>query len=654
LPTNPVPAPAGRSLAARLVGWIVLIGGAASLGTALYSNVIAVRTVVAGAEREARSVADAAAGDVELVLRAVERGTQVRADVVAGAALDEAQIAALLQASVEGPGVVYGAAVAFAPRAFDPTREHVAIYRFHTAAGSAAADLAGPGYRYWEKPWYTAPASTGKPGWTGVYFDEGGGGQWMVTYAVPAFREGPAGRVLVAVVTTDVTLDWLHRLVASVKIGDSGYAMILTRDGQVLSHPDPRLVRTSLESPGRPVQPETVRALESMIAGRRGFEPLDDPWLGQRVRVAYGPVEGSDWSLAVVYPQRELLGSARKLLLAQLALLGLGLLLLALAVHGLVRRITRPLVDLTSSAARLGAGDLDAVLPEARSRDEIGTLTAAFSTMRASLKDYLRDLESTTRARERIEADLAAARRVQEAMLPEREAAAEGWDLAAALTPARTIGGDLFGHFERDGRVFFLVADVSGKGIAAALFMARAKALFEVTAARRDDPAEILRVLNRELAKDNDAGMFVTAVAGSLATATGELLLAIAGHEAPVIVDTAGTARQPALDGGPILGLLPIDDFPLHRLVLGPGEALVGFTDGVTEAENREGGFFGMERVLPALTGRPFASAAAARDALVASVAAFVDGAAASDDLTVLALHRAPAGAPAAGRTPAP
>ena len=639
-PSGPSSAP--RSLAGRLAAWIVLVGGASSLGTAFYSNVLAVRTVVADAEREARSVADAAIGDVELVLRGIERATQVRADVVAGAGLDESQVDELLRASVEGRGVAFGVAVAFAPYALDPQREHVALYRYRNGGTSATADLAAPGYRYWEKPWYTKPATTGEPGWTDVYFDEGGGGRWMVTYAVPAFRRGPAGRVLVAVVTADLTLEWLHTLVTSVRIGESGYAMILSRDGQILAHPDERLVRTTIEAPGRPVRPETVRALEAMMAGRQGFEPLDDPWLGQRVRVAYGPIEGSNWSLAVVYPQRELLGSARSLFLTQLLLMGCGLLLLALVVRGLVRRITRPLVELTASATRLGAGELDAALPEARSRDEIGTLTAAFSRMRDSLKDYVRDLEATTRAKERYEAELGTARRVQEAMLPAREAAGVGWDLAASLTPARTVGGDLFAHFERDGRTWFLVADVSGKGVPAALFMARAKTMFEVTAARSDDPSEILRALNRALGRDNDAGMFVTGVAGSLAAETGELLLAIAGHEPPVIVDAAGTARQPPLDGGPVLGLLPIDAFPLQRLMLEPGETLVGFTDGVTEAQDPQGGFFGMERVLPALTGRPFASAVAARDALVEAVRVFVAGAEASDDLTVLALHRAP------------
>jgi sigma-B regulation protein RsbU (phosphoserine phosphatase) len=469
----------------------------------------------------------------------------------------------------------------------------------------------------------------------------------MVTYAVPAFRQGLVGRALAAVVTTDVTLEWLHSLVASVRIGESGYAMILSRDGQILSHPDERLVRRSLEAPGRP---EAARALEAMLAGRQGFEPLDDPWLGQRVRVAYGPIEGSNWSLAVVYPQRELLGSARNLFLTQLALLGLGLLLQALVVWGLVRRITRPLVALTASAARLGAGELDAALPEAGSRDEIGTLTAAFCRMRDALKDYVRDLEATTRAKERYETELGTARRVQEAMLPASEASGAGWDLAASLTPARTVGGDLFDQFERGGRVVFLVADVSGKGIPAALFMARAKTMFEVAAARIDDPSEILRVLNRGLGRENEAGMFVTAVTGSLAPESGELLLAIAGHDPPVVVDAAGTARQLAVEGGPVLGLLPVDDFPLQRLALGPGETLVAFTDGVTEAQDPGGAFFGVQRVLPALTGGDIATAAAARDALMEAVRVFVAGGEASDDVTVLALRRASAGPTEAAR----
>ena len=193
-----------------------------------------------------------------------------------------------------------------------------------------------------------------------------------------------------------------------------------------------------------------------------------------------------------------------------------GLILLAGAVVFLSRRITRPIVALSQSAGRLATGDLDGPLPVATSGDEIGDLTSAFHHMRDSLKTHIRTLQETTAAKERLEGEMKAARRIQADMLPPPTAgsAREGYELAAVLTPARAVGGDLFDHFQQGRRVFFLVGDVSGKGVGAALFMARAKTLFDAIAATAGHPGEVLATLNRSLCRQNDAGMFVTAICG--------------------------------------------------------------------------------------------------------------------------------------------
>ena len=172
-------------------------------------------------------------------------------------------------------------------------------------------------------------------------------------------------------------------------------------------------------------------------------------------------------------------------------LLGLvGLALLALVVVVLSRRLTRPLSALAASAGTIARGDLDAPLPPVESRDEVGALAGAFHHMRDSLKEYVRNLQETTAAKERLEGELRAARRIQAAMLPEPTAGGpgEGYELGATLVPARAVGGDLFDHFRDGSRVFFLVGDVSGKGIGAALFMARAKTVFETEASGKPIP----------------------------------------------------------------------------------------------------------------------------------------------------------------------
>jgi sigma-B regulation protein RsbU (phosphoserine phosphatase) len=312
----------------------------------------------------------------------------------------------------------------------------------------------------------------------------------------------------------------------------------------------------------------------------------------------------------------------------------------------LSRRLTRPIADLDGSARRLATGDLDARLPEVLSRDEVGRLTQAFHEMRVSLKTYIRDLAETTKAKERLEGELRVARRIQMAMLPGRSAGgpSAGWELAATLEPARQVGGDLYDHFEQDGRVFFLVGDVSGKGVPAALFMARAKTLFQVVAARETDPGEILRRVNLGLVAENDAGMFVTVACGSWDGRSGDLLYSCGGHEPAIRVGSDGKAAAIDAEGGPLLGLLDAASFPVHRVRLEPGEAIVLYTDGVSEANDPEGALFGAERLVAALSGRGGSSAADLTEALLAATREHAAGAPQSDDITILVLRCLPPG----------
>ncbi len=246
----------------------------------------------------------------------------------------------------------------------------------------------------------------------------------------------------------------------------------------------------------------------------------------------------------------------------------------------------------------MATGNLDGEIPTVEARDEIGRLAGAFHHMRDSLKTYIRDLKETTAAKERLESELEVARRIQADMLPKGTAGGpgEGFELGATLVPARAVGGDLFNYFRDGPRLFFLVGDVSGKGVPAALFMARTKTLFEAVAAREGDPGAVLAAANHNLCTDNDAGMFVTAVCGVLDLASGEITFALAGHDPPVLVPAEGDPESLQVEGGRVLGLIEGSDYPVNRLRLGHRDALVMFTDGVSEAQNADGGFFEIDR----------------------------------------------------------
>jgi phosphoserine phosphatase RsbU/P len=642
-PVTPAPdAPRSgfRSLTTRLIVWTLLAVGAVYLATVVVSNGLARRMATSAAEREAVNETEAAASRVEDLLHSIEERTLALGEALSVLSPGGEDADRLLRRFVEGNRDLFGGAIAWNP---GPRGERRALYYHWGTDGSGRLepeDLASESYRYWERDWFREALAAGRPLWTEPYRDTGGGEAWMVTFAVPF---GPASGVPAGVVTADVRLERLDSIVAEIELGQRGFGLLVSRSGHVVAASKGERVdhaATVLQQ----ARPEARAWLEPIVqkvqAGEPGFARVERE--GRPFRLTYRPLQRAGWTLATLYPEDELLAGVSRLRIVQgsLGLVGLGL--LALVVVRLSRRLTRPLVALAASAGTIAQGDLDAPLPPVESRDEVGALAQSFHHMRDSLKEYIRNLQETTAAKERLEGELRAARRIQADMLPPARAGGpgEGYELGATLVPARAVGGDLFDHFRDGPRVFFLVGDVSGKGIAAALFMARAKTVFEVEASREADPGALLAGVNRSLCRDNEAGMFVTAAAGVLDVSTGELTFALAGHDPPVLVPAASAPMVLPAEGGRVLGLVEASDFPVNRLRLGPGDAIVLYTDGVSEAQDTSGGFFGVERIVATAAPLRRESAPGLTENLLGAVRAFAGEAPQSDDITILTLRR--------------
>ena len=243
----------------------------------------------------------------------------------------------------------------------------------------------------------------------------------------------------------------------------------------------------------------------------------------------------------------------------------------------------------------------------------------------------------------RVAGELEAARRIQMGFLPTGLAGEDRVAIHAFLQPARIVGGDLYDFFKLDAdRLFFVVADVSGSGVAASLFMAVSKALCKSAALRRgDDLGAIVRDADADIARDNPESFFVSVWAGLLDLRTGELQFCNAGHEPPWLVGPGvGPSRLLETDGGPPLCVL--DSFPYEAASyrMRPGETICLVTDGVTEAQDAGGRLYGRLRLSETLT-----RVAASRDpdeigaAIRSDVERFVAGASVPDDLTILALR---------------
>ncbi|HYB71470.1 MAG TPA: CHASE2 domain-containing protein [Candidatus Bathyarchaeia archaeon] len=270
------------------------------------------------------------------------------------------------------------------------------------------------------------------------------------------------------------------------------------------------------------------------------------------------------------------------------------------------------------------------------------TLTEAESQRRA----LRRQIEQQREAAARLAGELEAARRIQMGTLPRPALAFPGerrFDLYALLEPAREVGGDLYDFFYLDeDHLFFMIGDVSGKGLPGSLFMAISKALYKSTALRRHGQvAAMMREADAEISRDNGEGLFVTVLAGILDARTGDLEYCIAGHEPPYLLPR-GTRPLSRLQEGGGPPLCSVEGFPYTaaRRRLEPGDTLCLITDGITEAANPAGELYGRAR-LEATLGElgALASAAEVAEAIRRDVSGFTGGAEPSDDIAVLVLR---------------
>ena len=274
-----------------------------------------------------------------------------------------------------------------------------------------------------------------------------------------------------------------------------------------------------------------------------------------------------------------------------------------------------------------------------------GSVTHAEVNLVAQIARFAAVKLETARLREeaiakaQLDQELRTAYAIQRRLLPEELPEIAGYQLAGANRPCRTVSGDYYDVVVRpDGRVYFVVADVSGKGITAAIVMASVATAFNIFTRTDPTPADLLRELNATLAPKTAPSKFVTMVVGVLDPATGEVEFANAGHVSPLLVSATGVQALTATDL--VVGLFPHVDYRNQRVHLGSGDALVLFTDGVTEAENDQEQQLGIDPVSDLLCSGHRCAASALLQMIEERVDEFSGGEAAADDVTLLALTR--------------
>ena len=308
------------------------------------------------------------------------------------------------------------------------------------------------------------------------------------------------------------------------------------------------------------------------------------------------------------------------------------------------RNVTKPIGKLAAFTRDItDSGTFESERVEIKTGDEIEALSDDFNYMLDQLGTYIENLSAVTAEKERIGTELALATRIQADMLPNIFPAfpdRKDFDIYASMTPAKEVGGDFYDFFLIDDLHLGLVmADVSGKGVPAALFMMISKTILQNYAMSGFGPAKVLEKLNEQICKNNREEMFVTVWYGVLNLKTGHLVAANAGHEYPVIRHADGVFEVYKDKHGFVIGGMDGVHYKEYDLWLDPGSSIFVYTDGVPEATNAENVLFGMERTVEALNADPGRDPKSLLEGVAEAVKDFVGDAPQFDDLTMLGLN---------------
>ena len=384
------------------------------------------------------------------------------------------------------------------------------------------------------------------------------------------------------VVDADLSIGWLGEIINTNKRYATTQRILMSRDGQVLAGNQDLAKMLHVDK------------LLQDDPDHNGYLTMADE-AGEKLHIYYNPVGGlTDWTMVYVCYDSDIFGKLNRIRII--------LLLMALA----------------------------------------GLALISFIVYRTSR--HLEHLRQVNAEKERIGSELRVAKGIQQSMLPEGHLQQDGVEICGSLVPAREVGGDLYDYFIRDGKLFFCIGDVSGKGVPSAMVMSVVHSLFRMASAHENNPAHIMQIVNETLCEGNESNMFVTLFMGILELSTGRLCYCNAGHDAPVVLNEAQTAKNELLDVKPNLPLGLYDDFAyeMQESTLVGGSMLFLYTDGLTEAKNNQRKLFGMDRVMTMLQGTGNLLPEQLLTKMAQAVHNFVEEAPQSDDLTMLAIKFTP------------
>jgi phosphoserine phosphatase RsbU/P len=583
---------------------------------------------------------------IEKVLGPSEEIPELVARMLESAFLTRDSLIPFLKSILKDNKNIFGSAIAYEPGFFPDKGLYYAPYVFQGGDSINDTMLGDEDYEYFYMDWYQVPKMTNSPYWSEPYFDEGGGNALMTTYSVPFYTYREGKRLFSGIVTVDISLDWLTEIMSGVRIFNTGYAFLISRNGVIITHPNKKyIMNESIFSIAKENDQPGMRKIgRDMIQGKSNFESADfkSKWHAGKLWINYTGLPSSHWSIGVIYPENEMFAALKRINLTLIFLILAGLSFLAVFIVRIINTLTDPLKHFAASARLIAAGDFNVKLPEINTRDEMMELYNSFSFMQKELSEYIINLKDTTAAKEKIESELRIAKEIQMAMIPHIFPPFPDLpqvDVFAILKSAKEVGGDLYDFFVIDGNKFcFAIGDVSGKGVPASLYMAVTRTLVRSISDKEFSPSAIVSTLNKSLSSNNDSSMFVTFFLGVLDLETGSLTYCNAGHNPPVIIRCTGEVFMFEKTTFVPVGLFEEFTYGESSVEFRKGDKIFLYTDGVSEAENSDNKLFGEDSLLNVIERNTSAAPRELIQTMEKELSIHVCGYTQSDDITMMTI----------------
>ena len=514
------------------------------------------------------------------------------------------------------------------------------------------------------RPWYKLAERTGKSVFTDVYADSFTGGLRIACTTPYQVNGDFAGVVAMSSYLEGISQLVLNAQAETCFVVDKKGQLLFFKDevGMLNGHVQPQMDLRTMSN-------ESIAATAAaMTEGKIGTCTVSID--GKEFYLAYAPIKQTGWSFAAALNADDVLATEAKartdvlaiakeniedmdahmtkVILAMAVVIVLIILFVSWQGRRMGDRFVHPILDLSDGVREIASGNLDKKL-DIRTGDEIEHLSVCFNAMTDELQSYMKNLTRITAEKERIATELNVATNIQESMLPNISPPFPGCpdiDIRATMHAAKEVGGDFYDFYMLDEKhIVVTIADVSGKGVPAALFMVISKTIlknFALTMTGEDDLGAVVACTNDQLCQNNDAMMFVTAFVGMLDITTGKFTYVNAGHNPPLVYHRReGKFSYMNVKRNFVLGGMDELDFQQQEIMLERGDKLFLYTDGVTEALSEDEELYGEERLEKCLNGldAEHTDLSGILDTVQKSLDVHVQEAEQSDDITMLALE---------------